>query len=82
MCSATTTAMPAAKKTKPLPTIPPYDTTRAIEINELTFSYDPNLAPTLNKLDLQLPKGSRCLLIGANGRYVRKIFIHFASAPR
>ncbi|EJK45508.1 hypothetical protein THAOC_35875, partial [Thalassiosira oceanica] len=30
--------------------------------------YDPKvLAPTLNKLDLQLPTGSRCLLIGANG---------------
>lgn len=68
MSSATTKTMPAAKKTKPIPTIPPYDESRSISINELTFSYDPKvLAPTLNKLDLQLPTGSRCLLIGANG---------------
>lgn len=55
-------------KPKPLPTIPPYDETKAISVTDLTFSYDPTtLAPTLKNLNLELPKGSRCLLIGANG---------------
>ncbi len=56
------------KKAKPLPTIPPYDETKAISVSDLTFSYDPaTLAPTLKNLNLELPKASRCLLIGANG---------------
>lgn len=62
---------------KPLPSIPPYGD-YAIEVNNLTFSYksgnsgtsivcayDNNLV--LQNLHLQLPTGSRCLLIGANG---------------
>jgi CCR4-NOT complex subunit CAF16 len=65
MCSNTDTTTP---KPKPLPTIPPYDANKAISITDLTFSYDPStLKPTLENLNLQLPQGSRCLLIGANG---------------
>lgn len=63
MSSSTTTP-----RAKPLPTIPPYDETKAISVTDLTFSYDPKtLAPTLKNLSLTLPRGSRCLLIGANG---------------
>ena len=62
---------------KPLPTIPPYGD-NAIEVKNLTFTYrssdsgtsimrdyDNNLV--LQKLNLTLATGSRCLLIGANG---------------
>ena len=62
---------------KPLPDIPPYGES-AIEVKNLTFAYrssdsgtsimndyDNNLV--LEKLDLSLASGSRCLLIGANG---------------
>ncbi|KAL3785599.1 hypothetical protein HJC23_004747 [Cyclotella cryptica] len=60
MCSSTTA--------KPLPSLPPYDESQAICVQNLTFSYDPkSLEPTLCELNLKLPKGSRCLLIGANG---------------
>jgi CCR4-NOT complex subunit CAF16 len=53
---------------KPLPTIPPYDESKAISITDLTFSYEEKtLPPTLRNLNLTLPKGSRCLLLGANG---------------
>lgn len=64
MCSSTTNK----STTKPLPSLPPYDESQAICVENLTFSYDPkSLAPTLRDLNLKLPKGSRCLLIGANG---------------
>jgi len=54
-------------KPKPSPTIKPYGE-NAVEVNDLTFAYDkdsPN--KILNNLNLTLPTGSRCLLIGANG---------------
>ncbi len=35
--------------------------------NYFTRSYDTSDKPTLRNLSLQLPKGSRCLLIGSNG---------------
>uniref|UniRef100_A0A7R9ZBK7 ABC transporter domain-containing protein n=1 Tax=Pseudictyota dubia TaxID=2749911 RepID=A0A7R9ZBK7_9STRA len=50
---------------KPLPSIPDYGS-NAIEVNNLTFSYD-NASPVLRDFDLTLETGSRCLLIGANG---------------
>lgn len=60
---------------KPIPQIPPYGDT-AIEVEQLNFAYrsdngsfyDPakdNVV--LQNLNLNLRKGSRCLLIGANG---------------
>jgi ABC-type multidrug transport system fused ATPase/permease subunit len=62
---------------KPLPTIPPYGD-NAIEISNLTFSYRSDSSGSssssnrpgnvvLKDLNLTLPSGSRCLLIGANG---------------
>ena len=60
---------------KPLPEIPPYGE-YSIEVENLSFGYSTsNFAGvsklgdklTLNNLDLKLPTGSRCLLIGANG---------------
>jgi len=60
---------------KPLPEIPPYGE-YSIEVENLTFGYNTeNFAGLskmgdhviLNNLDLKLPTGSRCLLIGANG---------------
>ena len=64
---------------KPLPTIPDYGE-NAIEITNLTFSYratDSSSSYTnsstnpenvvLKDMNLSLPTGSRCLLIGANG---------------
>mmetsp|Transcript_4032 Transcript_4032/g.7187 ORF Transcript_4032/g.7187 Transcript_4032/m.7187 type:complete len:327 (+) Transcript_4032:110-1090(+) len=62
MSSSSTTSPPP----KPLPTVPPYDETKDISISDLNFSY-PKCKPTLQDLNLTLPKGSRCLLIGANG---------------
>lgn len=52
---------------KPLPKIAPYGP-NAIEVRDLTFSYDSNPAqPILRDLNMTLETGSRCLLIGANG---------------
>ncbi len=53
---------------KPLPTIQPYGDI-AVQVNDLTFSYDsdPDSNDILQNLNLNLPTGSRCLLIGANG---------------
>jgi CCR4-NOT complex subunit CAF16 len=59
---------------KPLPQIPDYGPI-AIEIKDLTFAYSTdNTSLTRNEaknvlhnLNLTLPTGSRCLLIGANG---------------
>jgi CCR4-NOT complex subunit CAF16 len=52
---------------KPLPKIPDYGE-NAIEVTNLSFAYDQNPNTTiLNDLNLTLPTGSRCLLIGANG---------------
>jgi ABC-type multidrug transport system fused ATPase/permease subunit len=62
---------------KPIPQIPPYGDT-AIEVEQLNFAYrgsdtgsiyDPNNPDNvvLQGLNLSLRKGSRCLLIGANG---------------
>jgi CCR4-NOT complex subunit CAF16 len=68
MCAAIT-------KPKPPPAIADYGE-YAIEVNNLTFGYSTNtftgLSETggnyiLNDLDLKLPTGSRCLVIGANG---------------
>jgi hypothetical protein len=75
--SAASTAAPAVK---PLPSIPDYGE-NAIEITNLTFSYratDSSSSYTntstnnpenvvLQDMNLSLPTGSRCLLIGANG---------------
>jgi ABC-type multidrug transport system fused ATPase/permease subunit len=68
--------MPPASS-KPIPQIPPYGDT-AIEVDRLHFAYrgadsgsiyDPNHPDNvvLQDLNLSLRKGSRCLLIGANG---------------
>lgn len=62
--------------TKPLPAIPEYGE-YAVDVRNLTFGYASspgqssldatNSNTVLNDLSLQLPTGSRCLLIGANG---------------
>lgn len=42
----------------------------AIEVNELDFAYAALNAPSrpvLSGVTLNLPRGSRCLLVGANG---------------
>jgi CCR4-NOT complex subunit CAF16 len=70
--------MPAPKLSttpKPLPVIPDYGP-NAIEVKDLSFAYrtssssfvNDNAKPVLDDLNLSLPTGSRCLLIGANGR--------------
>ena len=52
---------------KPLPTVAPYGP-NAIDVQNLTFAYDSNPSETiLHNLNLTLPTGSRCLLVGANG---------------
>ncbi len=38
----------------------------AVALNDLTFSY-PYCPPFISNCSIDLPKGSRCLLIGANG---------------
>ena len=62
---------------KPLPNLPDYGQ-NAIEVQNLTFGYGGSAKPVLSDLNLSLPTGSRCLLIGANGRWV----IPFASLWR
>ena len=54
---------------KPLPSLPEYGP-NAIEVQNLTFGYGGSAKPVLSDLNLSLPTGSRCLLIGANGRWV------------
>ena len=80
MNAATTTSTTPAPAVKPLPSIPDYGE-NAIEITNLTFSYratDSSSSYTntstnnpenvvLQDMNLSLPTGSRCLLIGANG---------------
>ncbi len=57
----------ATYKPKPLPKLADYGP-NAIEVEGLTFAYDNNPNTNiLNDLNLTLPTGSRCLLIGANG---------------
>lgn len=80
MCNMTTNDnmdVDRVNKPKPLPDIPPYGP-NAIEVENLSFSYrstdagssidDPDRQNNvLKNLNLSLPTGSRCLLIGANG---------------
>lgn len=59
--------MPEFSKPKPLPKIPEFGE-YAIDIKGLTFAYDQKPdATVLDDLNMSLPTGSRCLLIGANG---------------
>lgn len=54
---------------KPLPIIPPYGE-NAIEVDNLTFGYSAEYAvkkEVLKGLNLQIPTGSRMLLVGSNG---------------
>eukprot|EP00955_Chlamydomonas_euryale_P037799 350891-Chlamydomonas_euryale.AAC.3 len=44
----------------------PADATPGIQLAGVSFSY-PGCPPTLKDLRLEIPRGSRCLLIGANG---------------
>jgi ABC-type bacteriocin/lantibiotic exporter with double-glycine peptidase domain len=39
----------------------------AVRVERLTFTYPLASEPTVRDLSLDLPPGSRCLLIGANG---------------
>ena len=58
--------MPEYPKPKPLPPVPDHE--HSVSVKGLTFSYDQNPTATiLNDLNLTLPTGARCLLIGANG---------------
>jgi CCR4-NOT complex subunit CAF16 len=41
--------------------------TAEIFVQNLIYSYDPSAPPTLSDINISLPKGSRTLLIGANG---------------
>lgn len=39
----------------------------AVRVEHLSFTYPLSADPTVRDLSLELPPGSRCLLIGANG---------------
>jgi len=47
----------------------PSDTTPllAIDCKDLTFSHNTGLPPVLEHVTLELQRGDRCLLVGANG---------------
>jgi len=76
MVATTTNGTSSTTTPKPLPTIPPYGP-NAIEVENLTFAYNTaangssieeyRKKSVLKNLNLSLPAGSRCLLIGANG---------------
>jgi hypothetical protein len=44
----------------------PAEAVSGVSLNGLTYAY-PGCAPSVKGVDLDLPRGSRCLLIGANG---------------
>ena len=39
----------------------------AIKVNNLSYNFNQNSDNVLNKVNLNIDKGSRCLLVGANG---------------
>ena len=41
--------------------------TYEISIDNLTYSHTPGSAPSLSNVNIHLPKGSRTILVGANG---------------
>lgn len=41
--------------------------TLAVQVSDLTFTFNPDMPPALEHCNLSLKRGSRCLLIGANG---------------
>lgn len=71
---------------KPLPSIKDYGP-HAIEVKDLTFAYNNSgsslvsnkVKNVLQGLNLSLETGSRCLLIGANGRYVSIVCRHHSA---
>lgn len=53
-----------------MPSAGPSDVDKEIYVNNLTFSHNPlnaSLEPSLIDINLLLPKGSRTILVGANG---------------
>jgi CCR4-NOT complex subunit CAF16 len=57
---------PSAPETKNPPSGAP-DELLAIDCQELYYSFQEGLESALNGATLQLPRGARCLLVGANG---------------
>lgn len=43
------------------------DDTLAIDCQDLTFAFAEGQDPVLNNVNIQLKRGDRCLLLGANG---------------
>lgn len=39
----------------------------AIKVNNLSYNFNESSDTVLNKVNLNVDKGSRCLLVGANG---------------
>jgi len=64
MVEATPTPPPGAAGAPPAPPAPQAS---AVRVERLTFTYPLASEPTVRELSLDLPPGSRCLLIGANG---------------
>lgn len=60
-------ATPAAAASTPMDVDANKDEVLAVEVPDLTFSFNPDLPPALENCNLALRKGSRCLLVGANG---------------
>lgn len=50
-----------------MPSDTPPTNVAAIDCNKLTFAWRDGEEPVLHDMDLQLKRGDRCLLIGANG---------------
>jgi CCR4-NOT complex subunit CAF16 len=48
-------------------TSPATNDASAVRVEHLSFTYPLSADPTVRDLSLELPPGSRCLLIGANG---------------
>jgi hypothetical protein len=60
-------AQPLAPAGGAAATAAPNAAAAAVRVEHLSFSYPLSAEPTVRDLSLELPPGSRCLLIGANG---------------
>lgn len=50
------------------------DSANTIDVSKLTYRHNPDIGPSLIDVDLHLPRGSRTIIVGANGGLLRLFF--------